>query len=206
MALINAHTHSPSLDAIVSVEPGKKLMDGYHYSVGIHPWNLDKPFDIKVLDITAADPRVIAIGETGIDVLASAPMAQQEHVFRYHIELSERLKKPLIIHCVRTHGQLLKIKRELNPAQPWIFHGFRLKPTIARLLLDAGLYLSLGSHFNQESARLIPNDRLLLENDTDNATNIRTIAAYVAAARNQSTEEIIAAASANLQSIIFQPR
>lgn len=181
-------------------------MDGYHYSIGIHPWHLDKPFDIKVLDAATTDPRVIAIGETGLDALASAPMTLQEHLFRYHIELSERLKKPLIIHCVRAHEQLLKIKRELRPTQPWIFHGFRLRPTIAGQLLEAGLYLSLGTHFNHESARLIPSNRLLLENDAESATDIRTIAAAVAAARNQDTEGIIATASTNLQSLFFQPR
>ncbi len=204
MSLINAHTHSPSPDAIVSIQPGETLMDGFFYSVGIHPWSLGKQFDIEALDAAAADSRVVAIGETGLDALASAPMDLQEHLFRHHIALSERLKKPLVIHCVRAHEQLLGIYREMHPVCPWIFHGFRLKPTIARMILDAGIYLSLGANFNRASARLIPADRLLLENDADRATDIRTVAAAVAAARNQSVEEIIAGASANLQSIIRQ--
>lgn len=203
MNLINTHSHFLSPDAIVSVSPGQILDKNFKYSVGIHPWDLNKPYSIDLLDKDAESPYVIAIGETGLDRLTDIPVELQERMFLHHIDLSERLKKPLIIHCVRAHGQLMKIKRELKPVQPWIFHGFRLKPTIADNLIDAGFYISLGPRFNPDSARIIPDDRLLIETDNSDI-DISMVAATVADARHSSTDNIISIASSNLRNI-FQP-
>ena len=92
-------------------------------------------------------------------------MEWQEEVFLQHIALSERLGKPLIVHCVKALDRLLRLRREQKPTMPWMLHGFRGKPQQLRSLLDAGFYIGFGFHHNAESLRLCPAERLLLETD-----------------------------------------
>ncbi len=181
MNLFNRHTHLLCHDAWVNRSPGDELIDGYTYSVGVHPWNAAK-FDLKALQEAASSPLVAAIGETGLDALRGPSLDVQEAVFRRHVELSERLGLPLIIHCVKAFDRLVAIRKEIKPSQTWIIHGFRGKPQQARQLLDAGFHLSLGPRFNPDSARIIPADRLHIETD-DTFMPITEVAAAVAAAR-----------------------
>lgn len=92
-------------------------------------------------------------------------MERQEEVFLQHIALSERLGKPLIVHCVKALDRLLRLHREQKPTMPWMLHGFRGKPQQLRSLLDAGFYIGFGFRHNAESLRLCPAERLLLESD-----------------------------------------
>ena len=88
--------------------------------------------------------------------------------------MSEKYQLPLVIHQVKAHEDIIKIKREVNPYQPWIIHGMRLKWNIAKELLNAGLYLSFGHHLINAEEHLTntffqtPNDKIFLE--TDNST------------------------------------
>ena len=91
----------------------------------------------------------------------------QEQVFLQQIRLGEEQKKPLVIHCVKAFDRLLRLRRELRPTMPWMLHGFRGKPQQLRSLLDAGFFVSFGFRHNEESLRLCPLERLLLETDDD---------------------------------------
>ena len=82
-------------------------------------------------------------------------MDKQLEVFKGQIELSEREEKPLIIHCVKAIDGLLRLRRDLHPKMPWMFHGFRGKPQQLRSLLAAGFYVSFGFHYNEESLSII---------------------------------------------------
>jgi TatD DNase family protein len=66
---------------------------------------------------------------------------------------------------VKAYSEIMALKRELRPMQPWIIHGFRGKPELARQLLCADFYISLGERFNPAAAAVIPADRLLVETD-----------------------------------------
>ena len=99
---------------------------------GIHPWQADKAFGVP--DLSGK----LAIGECGLDALRGPSLEVQEEVFRGQIALSERLGKPLIIHCVKALDRLLKVQKTPIPSQKWMFHGFRGKPQQLRSLLDAG--------------------------------------------------------------------
>lgn len=202
MKITDLHTHRLSHEAIVAAEPAETLIDGYAYSVGIHPWHTDTQTDFRLLLERCSDPRVAAIGECGLDSLTETPMPVQEEIFLHHIEISEELHKPMIIHCVRAHERLLAIHRAVCPTQPWIIHGFRQKPTIASRLMDAGLYLSLGPRFNPETARLIPDDRLLIETDDDPAATIGIVAEAVAEARGMRASEILSLSAATIARIL----
>lgn len=182
IALLDIHSHrtAPYPQGIISVEPAQfSPVEGQLWSVGLHPWNLpdDPAAAVKSMNAIVTRPDVVAIGETGLDSLRGAPMWLQILSLQAHIRLSEEIGKPLVLHCVRAHDSLLAIRREMRPAQPWIIHGFRGKPTVARILLDAGCHISLGERFNPAAAAIIPSDRLLAETDESPLPIARIIAA-----------------------------
>lgn len=170
--MFDTHTHNVRPDAAVCIDPtdlpdGFEPAEGVCYSVGIHPWNAYRatPRDIALLRRLAAHPAVIAIGEAGLDANAEASPEAQADLLRLHIVLSEELSKPLVLHMVRGWDTLLALRRQYDPHQAWVVHGFRGKPELARQLLRAGLYLSYGERFNPASVAVTPADRLLVETD-----------------------------------------
>lgn len=204
MTLFDFHTHHLRPGSIVNVDPSSAhdseivLKAPYLYSVGIHPWNAGavRPEDIDALRRLAHAPRVIAIGETGLDSLHPGDrqafiLKQQEELLRLHIGLSEETAKPLILHIVRRFPEIIRMKLSLKPTQPWIIHGFRGKPELARELTRHGFYLSFGEHFNPAALAATPLDRVLLETD-DSALSVREIAAIAGVTDLRSQMERIA--------------
>lgn len=216
MALLDCHTHNPERwrDAIVSCRPGEfaRLSADYPdavFSVGVHPWDtvsgdaagLER--SLQILEDIATDPRVVAIGEAGLDGLRGASDDVQEAVLRRQIELSETVGKPLIIHCVRRYDRMLHLQREMHPQQPWIWHGFRGKPELARQILAASPrnYISLGERFNPLAAATIPYDRLLAETD-EIPLPINQIITSIAAARPEAAPVLAHHLAANLHAFV----
>lgn len=145
--------------------------EGAWYSVGIHPWHISATVtpvvrnEMNVLASLAGHPQVLAIGEAGLDKLADAPMVVQIKVFEYQARLSVELDKPLVIHLVKAMSELLKLKQQIKPANPWIIHGFRGKAALAEECLRHGFYLSFGEKYQEEALRITPAGRLFLETD-----------------------------------------
>ena len=137
------------------------------FSAGFHPWYADSFSQGLMKELTAwtADKRFIAIGECGLDKNSKIPFEIQVSVFEQQIILSEKVQKPMIIHCVGSFNELFALKKKMNPHQMWIIHGFRGKPQLAGQTLKAGCALSFGEHFNPDSVRLTPIDRLFIETD-----------------------------------------
>ena len=161
MLYIDFHTHHlPTENGVVAVVDGRDTW-------GIHPWQVGQsPLPKDLEEASEVDwETLLAIGECGLDALRGASMERQEEVFLQHIALSERLGKPLIVHCVKALDRLLRLRREQKPTMPWMLHGFRGKPQQLRSLLDAGFYIGFGFRHNAESLRLCPAERLLLESD-----------------------------------------
>ncbi len=175
------HTHNlqaPPGTAIVNIprewllEPEKfKPMRGGLYSAGIHPWwTADTEALPKLyngLTLLTKHQQVVRIGECGIDRLKGADLPTQETVFKQQIALADSQGLPVTIHCVRAFDILLRLHKALRPRTRWTIHGFRGGPELARQLLDAGLDLSFGQHFNTESLSITPNDRCQRETDED---------------------------------------
>lgn len=182
---IHSHDVSRADTAIINISPGDAMLPGVVYSCGIHPWNTDKVDDHVIADLeqVCMNPQVVAIGETGLDALRGAGLDVQMSVLRKHIELSESLSKPLILHIVKTFPAIISLRKTLRPAMPWIIHGFRGKPQLTGELLRHGFYLSLGENFNQASAKIIPQDKLLYESDTS-PLPIPEIISRISIARN----------------------
>ncbi len=181
---IHTHDHSRYATAIINILPGEEIMPGASYSIGIHPWNADKTTDkdLEILNKACHHPQVVAIGETGLDTQKGGNIDKQEELFRHHIALSEKYRKPLIIHAVKSFPTIIGIKRQVHPTMPWIIHGFRGKPQLATELLNHGFYISLGEKFNPATAAIIPTERLLTESD-ESSLSITEIAARIDAAR-----------------------
>ena len=201
MMWVDAHTHhlpdgaDATLRALVNLDKGATIPDTIsphiRFSVGLHPWEVTPDWqpDFEPLRHPAEHPLVVAIGETGLDRLRGAEIPLQEEAFRAHIQLSETLRKPLIVHCVKAADTLLHLRKRLRPQMPWLYHGFRGTPALARQLLDAGIDLSFGIHANPEAARCCPLDRMTLETD-DSALDIRQIYQQMAAWKGISPEKL----------------
>ena len=192
MKFIDIHTHNKSEGTAYAIFNNNGEPTTGYASVGIHPWDVDNNWKERFRTITelAKAPNAVAIGECGIDRLhPGATLETQTEVFRVHIALSEEVRKPLIIHCVKAFENIITLHKDYRPQQAWIIHGFRGKPQQAEQLTRAGLYLSLGEHFNADSAKVIPADKLFVESDESNVP-IAEIYARIAKVRGCSTEEL----------------
>lgn len=191
MKILDLHSHSLRENAIVSVSADEKLSEGYYYSVGIHPWYITDDIDLDRLLEKCLDDKVKAIGECGLDFhRKDISPSKQEEIFIHQIEISEKLEKPMIIHCVKAHEQLLSIHKKYQPKQEWIIHGFRQKPTIAKQFIDAGINISLGDKFNPETALIIPSERLFIETDDREDVDINMVIQSLAMVINKDVEKL----------------
>lgn len=196
MTLLDIHTHQ------LSSTSGKVIINCYPedfspcnneiYSVGIHPWKAGNASDalFSKLSEYAHHEQVVAIGEAGIDKLTDTPLSIQIDVFKKQALLAETVKKPLIIHAVKAMDELVKLKREINPKQPWIIHGFRGKKEVADVFLKHGFYLSFGEYFHPKTVQSIPIERLFIESD-ESTLSIEEIYQKIADTRGEKIENLI---------------
>ncbi len=146
-------------------------------SVGIHPHEAEKePLDSPepLLD-AARDPKVVGIGETGLDYFyGHSPRAAQQQNFRHHIEAARALALPLIVHTRDAEDDTIAILRETmeEGAFTGLIHCFTGTDRLARAALDLGLYISASGivTFKKSDAlraviREVPLERLLVETD-----------------------------------------
>jgi TatD DNase family protein len=145
-------------------------------TAGIHPHDAGEADEAAFAQIErlAGDPRVVAIGEIGLDFFRNlAPREAQERTFRRLLDLARRLGKPAVMHCRDAHAETLAI---LHDERVWevggIMHCFSGDVAIARRCLDLGLAISLAGPVTYpnpralpEVARFVPADRLVLETD-----------------------------------------
>jgi len=167
------HTHQPSVSqnavSVVSIDNSQSaVLDSGYYSVGIHPCYADIE-RLPIIEKMAELPNVVAIGEAGLDKMASIPIKLQEEIFISQLEIAEKNRKPLIIHCVKAWPELIRIRKQFTSDIQWIIHGFRGNGELARQLLRLGFYLSFGLHFNPDALRAAwETHRLYAETDEAN--------------------------------------
>lgn len=210
--ILDIHTHRREADSegksIINYKQlaGSPLLEGYYYSIGIHPWeltmaNIEEQLIFMINQLP--DKRIVAIGECGLDKLTEISMEFQRTAFIMQITLSEQYSLPLIIHCVKAMDEMLAVKKRLCPTQPWIWHGFRGKPEQATQLLKQGFYLSLGEHYPDETMKLIPDDRLFLETD-ESSLDIEDILCRAAEVRGVGVEALRETIRRNIQNVFFK--
>lgn len=212
-SLVDIHAHrSPQMPGTAIVNCYLDVFapkTGEWYSVGIHPWHIPATVtpairhEMDILAFLAGHPQVLAIGEAGLDKLAGAPQAVQVEVFEYQARLSMELGKPLVIHLVKAVDELLKLKQQIRPANPWIIHGFRGKAVLAKEYLRHGFYLSFGEKYQEEALRITPSDRLFLETDESDVP-IADLYSRAAQARCVSLSELTEAVQENIAKVFFK--
>lgn len=169
------------------------------FSCGLHPWHIQQCRDLDSFHIKLEDalqqPGMIALGEAGLDKIIKVSMELQSDIFRKQVLLSEKYRKPMIIHCVRAFPELLAIRNETEASQPWILHGFNSNAEMALDLVKKGIYISAGMRLlkNPEKFRdvvqRIPSEFLFVETD-DDETDISFIYQDIASQSGIQTDEL----------------
>jgi TatD DNase family protein len=215
---VDIHTHRDVLQAnvlavrnIMVGDLKNKLPLNEYFSLGFHPWEISvgiKPSEMfSRLESHLEKSSVVLIGETGIDRSIQVPFELQRELFELHIAASERLKKPLIIHSVRSYSDLINIKKSLRPKMPWIVHGFQSNVQVLEQIIKKGLYISFGGALIKDDTkykkllRLVPKDLMFFETD-DSDTEIEMIYRKAAEMMDITLDEMKAVVLRNLKSIL----
>jgi len=161
------------------LEAGIRLADRYeafYATVAVHPHDASKatPETFKLLASLTTHPKVVAIGEMGLDYHYDfSPRDTQRAVFIEQMRIAADAKKPIVIHTREAWDDTISvIRKHWDPALGGIMHCFSGGPKEAQQALDLGFYLSFGGIVTfpkaidiQESARMAPADRILVETD-----------------------------------------
>lgn len=170
----------------------------FYFSAGMHPWNvLEDKIDenIEFLNNLNKIPKFLAIGEIGFDSLSTVEIELQKKSFKLQAELAEILKKPVILHCVRSYSLLFEMKKTIQPKMPWIVHGFRKNLVLANELISKGFYLSIGTtllkdiHL-QSTIQNLPLTHLFLETD-ESSESIEDLTKCICSIKNISHHQFI---------------
>lgn len=172
--LVNISTRSSEWDEIIALAESEPDVSA---SVGIHPHEADahKDIGLEVLVERASHPKVVGIGETGLDFhYDHSDRDQQQRAFRTHIAASRETGLPLIIHSREAEEETRAILAEEleRGAFPALIHCFTGSRRFAEQMIELGLFISISGIVTfknardlQETARAIPEDRLLIETD-----------------------------------------
>ncbi|HEV7320699.1 MAG TPA: TatD family hydrolase [Ensifer sp.] len=146
-------------------------------SVGTHPHNADEELDITTEDLVrlSAHPKVVAIGEAGLDYFYdNAPRDAQAVGLRRHIAAARETGLPLVIHSRSADEDMAAILTEETGkgAFPFLLHCFSSGPELARIGVELGGYVSFSgiltfpkSEELREIAKTVPHDRMIVETD-----------------------------------------
>lgn len=204
---------------------------GVHHGLGIHPQLLPevdpRDDDRHLADLEAALSRggAVAVGECGLDAPSAggAPMDRQVAVLRGHLRLARRFSLPVMLHCLKAHGELLALLEAEPPAAGGVLHSFSGSADQVRPLARLGLHFSFAGPITHErarkpvaAARAVPRDRILLETDAPDQTPrprrgrnepayLPIVAAAVARALDATLAEVDALTSANARSLFRLP-
>jgi TatD DNase family protein len=201
--------------------PGRVLA-----AVALHPNEApiveDLEADWAIIEKLAQEPRVRAIGETGLDYFRTPPELQkrQQESFKWHIDLAKRTKKALVIHDRDSHEDVLSVLLEVGAPEKTVFHCFSGDVEMAKICIDRGYILSFAGTMTfknapalREAVKLVPHDQLLVETDSpflapaphrgalNTPAQIANIVRAMAAERNEDVAELATALSRNAERI-----
>ena len=153
------------------------LAEQHHFiwaSAGSHPHDAGRDIDIDLFEKLASHPKVVAIGETGLDFYRDwAPVDKQYERFEMQIELAKKIKKPLIIHSRQAGAESFKVLKERNARDVGgVFHCFAENAEYAARLWEMGFYVSFPGLLTFKKAQevrdicaAIPLEQILVETD-----------------------------------------
>jgi len=194
-------------------------------SVGVHPHEAAAEADVDVARLVelAAHPRVIGIGETGLDYhYMHSPADVQKALFRTHIAAARETGLPLIVHAREADDDIAEILEDEmgKGAFAGVMHCFSSSPELAQRCLDIGLYISISGIVTFKSAQglrdlvaSLPIERLLIETDApylapvphrgkpNEPAFLPHTAACIAELKNMSEQELASISSDNFQAL-----
>ena len=210
--------------------------DNFWCTAGVHPDNegVREPLLDDLLS-RAALPKVVGIGETGLDYFrlngrSVLDMAWQRERFRIHIRAARQTAKPLIIHTRNASKDTLDILKEEGEdagsgSAGGVFHCFTESQDVARAALDLGFYISFSGILTfknasdlRDVAAFVPMDRMLIETDspylapmpyrgkTNNPSYVPLVAQQIAAIKGMPIEAVAQATSLNFEQLFLQDR
>ena len=167
---------------------------------------------------SAGSSTCVAIGECGLDKLIGTPIEQQQQLLNLHIDVANQLHKPLIVHCVRAHNEMIASLKKNKPKAGGVIHAFSGSVEVAQQYIDLGFYLGIGGTITYARAQKtrsavaqISLDYLLLETDApdmplhgkqgqrNSPEYLPLIAQALAELRSTTVETIAIATSRNAQ-------
>lgn len=213
--------------------------EGLYYAAGIHPHWIERQTDFHIdannllsnsqRETVAAliaeefsrsenAGRCVAVGECGLDKMIATPLALQRQLLAIHIDIARQLHKPLILHCVRAHNEMIALLKKNKPETGGVIHAFNGSYELARQYVDLGFYLGIGGSITYERAQKtrtaaakIPLACLVLETDApdmplqgkqgqrNSPEYLPQIGQVLADLRGNTLEEIATATCANAQ-------
>jgi TatD DNase family protein len=201
--------------------PGRVLA-----TVALHPNEApiveDMEHDWAIIEKLAQEPRVRAIGETGLDYFRTPPELQQrqQESFKWHIELAKKTKKALVIHDRDSHEDVLSVLLEVGAPEKTVFHCFSGDVAMAKICIERGYILSFAGTMTfksapelREAVKLVPSDQLLVETDSpflapaphrgalNTPAQIANIVRAMAAERGEDVAQLATALSMNAERI-----
>jgi TatD DNase family protein len=215
-------------DAVHALATG---YDNFWATAGVHPDNegVREP-SVDDLLALARQPRVVAIGETGLDYYrlngrSLADMEWQRERFRVHIRAARASVLPLVVHTRSASADTLAILKEEGAEAPGgVFHCFTETAAVARAALDLGFYISFSGILTfktatelREVARFVPLERCLIETDSpylapvpyrgklNSPAYVPFVAQQIAVLKGVSVEAVAAATTANFESLFRLP-
>jgi TatD DNase family protein len=166
---------STSMQDLLAVTQFAQRHEGIYATVGIHPDNIEEHEpDLASLVAYAAAPKVVAIGETGLDYFRlHEPLDWQRERFRRHIRAARECAKPLVIHTRASAPDTLRIMREERAQEVGgVMHCFTEDAEVARAAMDLGFLISFSGILTFKSAKalrdvaaIVPDECLLVETD-----------------------------------------
>jgi TatD DNase family protein len=218
-----------TLEEFPSVHALALRFDNFWASAGVHPDNEDvEEPDVERLVALAALPKVVAIGETGLDYYrlngrTHAQMHWQRERLRVHVRAARQARKPLIVHTRSASDDTLAILREEGARDAGgVFHCFTETMAVARAALDLGFLVSFSgiltfrnAHELREVALFVPLDRCLIETDSpylapvpyrgkvNQPAYVPHVAAKLAEVKKVSLQEVANATSANFNGLFL---
>lgn len=200
-------------------------------TVGVHPDNEDvhEPTVAELVE-AAQHPKVLAIGETGLDYYrlngrSLADMEWQRERFRTHIRAAKIAQKPMVIHTRSSAADTLRLlQEEGGEAAGGVFHCFTEDLAVAKAAVEAGFYISFSGILTfknaqdlRDVAEALPLERLLIETDspylapvpyrgkTNSPAYVPHVAAQLAAVKQCSVEQVAAQTTANCRALFRMP-
>jgi TatD DNase family protein len=220
-----------TLEEFAEVHQMALTYDNFWASAGVHPDNegVTEP-TIDDLVARGALPKVVAIGETGLDYFrlgsrSIVDMEWQRNRFRVHIQAARQLQKPLVIHTRNASEDTLALLKEQGEdgsagSAGGVFHCFTESKAVAKAALELGFYISFSGILTFKTAQdlrdvaaWVPLDRILIETDspylapvpyrgkTNNPSYVPLVAQQIANLRGCSVEDIATATSANFSAL-----